>query len=113
MKRSDFFSNAFKYTIGKAARLLEDNPILKSLENYAEEKTWKRPPGAPTEDLVFQATCTGCDACMIACPFNVIMIEDPESRRPILLPEDPCRNCPDTPCIKACPTGALSEIIIG
>lgn len=107
MDRKEFLSKAFKLCVGKSLTLLEDNPIVNALErSTAELKPGDRPPGALPEPA-FKQSCTGCDACMIACPVNVIMIENQESRLPIIYAESPCINCPDTPCITACKTGAL------
>jgi ferredoxin len=107
MDRKDFFSNALKYSLGKSLSFLTSNPILKFLEDLAEPK--QRPPGAlPEQD--FLNTCTGCDACMEACPPNVIMIEDLEKRHPLIYPEQaPCLHCDGYPCISVCPTGALNN----
>jgi ferredoxin len=97
MNRKEFFSRLMIEVL--------DNPVANTLENLAEAK--ERPPGA-VDEAEFKKICTGCDKCMIACPVNVIMIEDRESRLPIIYPEkDPCIHCDDTPCIAACPTGAL------
>jgi ferredoxin len=90
--------------------LIKDHPILESLEKLAEKR--ERPPGALAEGQ-FQQVCTGCDACMIACPINIIMIDDLEKRHPVIYPEkDPCIHCEGYPCIAACPTGALAIPIL-
>ncbi len=99
MKRKEFFSRLLLEVL--------DNPLSFALEELAETK--ERPPGA-LDETQFKKTCTGCDQCMIACPVNVIMIEDQETRLPVIYPEkDPCIHCEDTPCIDACPTGALKK----
>ncbi len=101
MNRKEFFSRLLFELL--------DNPISSALEELAETK--ERPPGALPE-IQFKKNCTGCDRCMIACPVNVIMIEDQETRLPVIYPEkDPCIYCEDTPCIAACPTGALAKRI--
>lgn len=112
MNRKDFFEQALKSLLKKGLDLLETHPLINALENLAstpEQPVKKqRPPGA-SQEKHFQTLCTGCDACMIACPVNVIMIEDLSRRLPLLYPEkNPCINCPDYPCIRACPTGALN-----
>lgn len=67
----------------------------------------QRPPGAAPEKE-FHQLCTGCDGCMIACPVNVIMIEDMEKRYPVIYPDkNPCVKCYNYPCISSCPTEAL------
>lgn len=116
MDRKTFFKKAFTLAVGKGLTLLENTPVMKAiekLEKEAEDSTSnrrikQRPPGTLPEREFLQ-TCTGCDACMIACPVNVIMIEDMESRLPLIYPlEAPCISCEGYPCIKSCPTGALS-----
>jgi ferredoxin-type protein NapG len=102
MNRKDFF----KELLCEGFNLIKDHPIIKSIENFTEIK--ERPPGASKDDKKFQQSCTGCDACMAACPIDIIMIEDLENRYPIIYPEkSPCIHCEGYPCITACPTGAL------
>jgi ferredoxin-type protein NapG len=114
MDRKQFFEVAFKKLIGKGLELVEDSSFFQALEKLGEEpkisKKKERPPGASSNDKEFQRLCTGCDACMIACPVNVILIEDLEKRFPLIYPdENPCILCEDRPCITACPTGALKK----
>jgi len=105
MDRKQFFSVAYKRLLKNCVDLVSDNKVLKALENLGVQK--QRPPGAASEKE-FQNLCTGCDACMIACPVNVIMIDDLQRRLPLIYPEEaPCIHCDGYPCIKACPTGAL------
>ena len=70
-----------------------------------------RPPGALPEGL-FRLSCARCHACVDACPEGAIdglEIADPTiDGTPRLRPaERPCWWCEDTPCITACPHGAL------
>jgi ferredoxin-type protein NapG len=72
-----------------------------------------RPPGA-LDEVEFARSCDGCGACAGACPERAIQILGPEygvhELTPAIAPSlVPCRACPDTPCITACPTGALSR----
>jgi len=70
-----------------------------------------RPPGA-VDEVLFLATCTRCDKCLIACPEHAILRASSGSAlamgTPYLLPRSlPCFLCPDLPCVRACPEGAL------
>lgn len=95
----------FKQLVVKGLEVF-DNPIIAALEKTARIK--ERPPGAVTPESKFQELCTGCDACMVACPVNIIFIEDLNTRFPIIYPEEtPCLHCTGYPCISACKTGAL------
>ncbi len=102
MNRQDFFREAFKLVLTKGAAFLEEPDVPASLK--------VRPPGAYPSEKTFLKLCTGCDACMAACPVNAILIDDLEKRKPFLDPENkPCIHCPGYPCISACPTGALHK----
>lgn len=71
-----------------------------------------RPPGAlPGDD--FNALCIKCGQCVTACPFDTLKLAAAGGDLPIGMPyfeprKIPCYLCPDIPCMKACPTGALS-----
>lgn len=106
MDRKEFFHEAFRRLVGKGLELFEGNPVVEKLEEFAQPK--HRPPGASKDDAKFRELCTGCDACMAACPVNVVMIDDLEKRYPVIYPEtSPCLHCDGYPCIASCPTGAL------
>jgi ferredoxin-type protein NapG len=72
-----------------------------------------RPPGAlPEED--FLATCIRCGQCVEACPYDILELgnelRDPAPGAPSFSARDnPCRMCPDVPCIPPCPTGSLVQ----
>ncbi len=84
------------WTAGQALAILEH-----------KDKVKQRPPGA-LDEVDFLDKCTGCDACMAACPHNLIFIEDLDKRDPIIYPQDnPCLMCASYPCISACETWAL------
>jgi ferredoxin-type protein NapG len=72
-----------------------------------------RPPGALDEKR-FLGACVRCGKCAQACPYKSIRLAGPESGAGIGTPhivarEEPCYLCPDLPCIKACPSGALDR----
>jgi ferredoxin-type protein NapG len=71
-----------------------------------------RPPGALTEND-FNAACIKCGQCVIDCPPLILKLAPAGGDLPIGTPyfeprTGPCVMCPDIPCMKACPTGALS-----
>jgi ferredoxin-type protein NapG len=71
-----------------------------------------RPPGALPEDD-FVSTCIKCGQCAAACPYDTLQIAAVGESVPLGTPyfrprEVPCYMCPDLPCTRACPTGALS-----
>jgi len=49
--------------------------------------------------------CTGCGACVEACPGEVFILENEKSR--VALPEE-CIEC--GACVEACPAGAVSLV---
>jgi len=68
--------------------------------------------------LVDFRKCQGCLTCMLACSLahegkenlslaRLQVTQDPFGRFPGDLALDPCRQCLDPECLKACPTGAL------
>lgn len=71
-----------------------------------------RPPGAlPEAD--FNAACIKCGQCVNACPYDTLALASAGGDLPIGMPfftprQVPCYLCPDIPCLKACPTGAIS-----
>jgi len=115
MDRNEFFRHAFKKVVGKGIDILENTQIAEKIESLTKTSTKssnqkQRPPGASHDEREFLQKCTGCDACMAACPVHVIMIEDLERRDPIIYPDQsPCIHCPGYPCISSCPTGALNR----
>ena len=105
MDRGEFFQKAFKLAVGKSIEWISDNPILNHLEELSVEK--QRPPGAAPE-VQFQELCTGCDQCMIACPINIIMIEDQEKRLPLIYPrKSPVSIAMDIPAYSLARSAAL------
>lgn len=67
---------------------------------------WPRPPGAVDD---FLTLCTRCEECILACPAGAI--GHLNNGTPALNPNAvACILCPDTPCITACPDGALMPV---
>jgi ferredoxin-type protein NapG len=71
-----------------------------------------RPPGALAEGE-FNAACIKCGQCVNACPPLILHLAPAGGNLPIGTPyfeprAGACIMCPDIPCMKACPTGALS-----
>ncbi|MCA9545341.1 MAG: ferredoxin-type protein NapG [Myxococcales bacterium] len=74
-----------------------------------------RPPGALPEAR-FQAACIKCGQCVTACPYDILRLADLGEDVPVGTPtfdprQGPCALCPDLPCVKACPTGALDPTL--
>ncbi len=72
-----------------------------------------RPPGALGEHD-FVATCIKCGQCVDACPFDTLSLIKTGEKAPLGTPSFtarniPCYMCPDIPCARACPTGALDR----
>jgi MauM/NapG family ferredoxin protein len=86
--------------------------LVERTENRIVQQRFVRPPGALPE-VGFLAACTRCGACAPVCPVHVILTAPPSSGlaagTPYLEPAtQPCVACPEMPCVKACPTGALT-----
>lgn len=103
-QRKQFFQESLKvFKRGLAAHI--DRSISKRLEGPL------RPPGA-LDEVEFLATCTRCDACLTACPYQAIQ-RMPHSaglaaQTPFIDPQaQPCYLCVDTPCISVCEPKAL------
>jgi len=72
-----------------------------------------RPPGALPEKR-FQGACLRCGQCVRACPYKILHLarlgeEVPTGTPFFIARKDYCRMCEDMPCIRACPSGALSQ----
>ncbi|MBF0294825.1 MAG: ferredoxin-type protein NapG [Magnetococcales bacterium] len=70
-----------------------------------------RPPGALTEEA-FLGRCLRCGLCVRSCPYDILHLAEPGSGvapgTPYFVGRDkPCEMCPEIPCVKACPSGAL------
>jgi len=71
-----------------------------------------RPPGA-LDEQDFAGTCIKCGQCVQACPFDTLALAPAGADVPIGTPyftprEIPCYMCEEIPCVRACPTGALT-----
>ena len=74
-----------------------------------------RPPGAQPEDH-FLGACIRCGMCVRACPYDILTLARPETAVAAGTPyftarSGPCEMCEDIPCVKACPTGALTHAL--
>jgi len=72
-----------------------------------------RPPGA-LEEKKFLGACVKCGKCAQACPYRAVRMAGADYGASIGTPyiiarEEPCQLCPDLPCAKACPSGALDQ----
>jgi len=70
-----------------------------------------RPPGALTEED-FMKACIKCGTCVEACPYDSLVLANPEDNAPAGTPyfeprNIPCYMCRDIPCVPVCPSGAL------
>ena len=105
MDRRDFFRRG----LGKAAEV-----AVKGAEKRVTEraKHWIRPPFAINE-LEFLLACTRCDACIEACPHDVIfpltarLGADVVNTPALDLLKKGCHLCEDWPCVNACEVKAL------
>lgn len=105
MDRRDFFRQSF----GKAAEV-----VVKGADKRVAEKAkhWIRPPFAIPE-LEFLLACTRCNACIEACPHDVIfplaarLGVDVVNTPALDLLKKGCHLCEDWPCVNACEVNAL------
>ncbi|HEU5171326.1 MAG TPA: 4Fe-4S dicluster domain-containing protein, partial [Gemmatimonadales bacterium] len=85
--------------------------MVDAAERRVAPTRYVRPPGAIPE-VGFLAACTRCGLCVQACPPHAIATAGPDAAlaagTPFLdLEREPCVACPEMPCARACPTGAL------
>lgn len=81
----------------------------------ANARWTSRPPGA-MDGTDFLALCSRCGQCVTACPYHTLKLAGPfdpaPGGTPFFIPEEiPCYMCRDIPCVKVCPTGALSPTL--
>jgi len=75
-----------------------------------------RPPGALAEGA-YEGACIKCGQCVDACPYATLALAPPGAGSAVGVPffrprEVPCYMCPDVPCARACPTGALARDVV-
>lgn len=105
MDRREFF----KAGVDKVSRV-----VVREMDGKAGVMAahWIRPPFALGE-LEFLLTCTRCDKCLQACPYDVIFLLP--SRLGVKVAGTPaldllhkgCHLCQDWPCVQVCEPGAL------
>ena len=105
MDRREFFKRGFGKATEAAVKVAD-----KRVSDRA--KHWIRPPYAIPE-LDFLLACTRCNACIEACPHNVIfplaarLGADVASTPALDLLTKGCHLCDDWPCVTACKPKAL------
>ncbi len=106
MSRRAFFSRGAEKVAESTAQIL----AKKAEENAAH---WIRPPFA-IDEINFLLSCTRCDACIQACPHEVIFplparLGAQVVATPVMdLLNRSCHLCEDWPCVTACDTQALT-----
>lgn len=105
MERRDFFKLGARKATEAVVHLAEDRAARRA-------RNWLRPPFARPE-LEFLLCCTRCDACIEACPHDVIFKLparfgiDAVGTPALNLANRGCRLCQDWPCVSACKPDAL------
>ncbi len=72
-----------------------------------------RPPGALPKSE-YGGACIKCGLCVEACPYRTLALTRVGEGGAVGIPRfvpraTPCYMCPDVPCARACPTGALER----
>ncbi len=105
MDRRAFFKNSFRRSAQEVVKHIDH----KVTQNASR---WIRPPYAQDE-LNFLLSCTRCDACVEACPHDVIFklsgrLGAQVAGTPAMdLLNKGCHMCEDWPCVGACEANAL------
>jgi ferredoxin-type protein NapG len=103
--RREFLKKAVSKTAELAVKEAQEQANLRAAK-------WIRPPYA-LDELEFSLTCTRCDACIAACPENVIFQLPAHTgvmaaATPAMdLAHKACLLCEDWPCVTACEVNAL------
>ena len=97
----------FRSTVGRLARVL-----AKRAEQKVVQQRYLRPPGA-LDEIAFLAACTRCGDCLPVCPVSAIVKVPASAGLAAGTPKidahiQGCITCEDMPCVKACPTAALT-----
>jgi len=103
--------NFFRQVLSSTAEAVEEHVAERCNENA---RRWIRPPYAVNE-VDFLLACTRCDACLEACPHEVVF-KLPLScgvsvaNTPALdINHKACQLCSDWPCVTACQSAALIQ----
>ncbi|MCH8036193.1 MAG: 4Fe-4S dicluster domain-containing protein [Proteobacteria bacterium] len=105
MKRRDFF----RLGVRKAAQIAAQ---VASARVPPRAQGWLRPPFA-LDEPEFLETCTRCDKCIAACPYDVLFALAPDLGHRVAgtpamdLLDRGCHLCADWPCVSACEPNAL------
>jgi len=105
INRREFFKSALNRSTKQAVKYID-----KKVNSAATH--WIRPPFAITE-LEFLLSCTRCDACIDACPHDVIFPLSAKLGASVIgtpaldLINKGCHLCDDWPCVNACEAQAL------
>ena len=105
MKRRDFF----RLGVRKAAQIAAQ---VASARVPPRAEGWLRPPFA-LDEPEFLETCTRCDKCIAACPYDVLFALAPDLGHRVAgtpamdLLDRGCHLCADWPCVSACEPNAL------
>lgn len=128
MNRADFFRSggrrmldSLKQVVAAGTEAFEDAPRAPA-GKHAVRRTAAllgllRPPGALPEAELLE-TCQRSGKCIDACP-PLAIFAAPEQMgdivgTPVIKPARmACLLCPDVPCATACPSGALSPVLVG
>ncbi|GAB4302198.1 MAG: ferredoxin-type protein NapG [Desulfuromonadia bacterium] len=111
LSRRDFMKGLLSLPVGVASAVgVTAYPFIRTGDARA---FLLRPPGA-VDERRFVGACVRCGKCAQVCPFGAIRIADATAGvsigTPYIVPrEEPCQLCPDLPCVKACPSGALDR----
>ena len=106
MDRRDFFRRGFSKATEVAVKVADKRVSEKA-------KHWIRPPFAIPE-LDFLLACTRCNACIEACPHDVIfplaarLGADVANTPALDLLKSGCHLCDDWPCVNACEPDVLT-----